>query len=416
MAAVAVVVLAGAGTGIWFAARGGGSSAALPLSVTTQNVTATTGTMKQTISASGTLQPAQDSALTFTVGGTVSAVNVSTGQQVTAGQTLATIDPTVLSDQVAAAQATLTADQDRLAADQAAGASTSQIDADQATVASAQSQMSSAQANLADASLKAPFSGTVASVGLAVGDIVSGGGTSGSGSSATGSSRNSSSGLAALGALLGGSNSASNSSSASTTGGITVISTNAFTVTTSVDDTEVGQVKVGDQAVIVPTGSTTPVYGTVSSVGLIASSGSGVASFPVTIAVTGSPGGLYAGASASVSIIVQQLNGVVEVPTAAISYPNGQATVTKVVGGSTVAQPVSTGISANGFTQITSGLKAGDVVTERVVRFNGVSGAGRTLFGNGAAGRRTGGGLGGAGGGFRGGFGGGAGFGGGTGG
>lgn len=146
--------------------------------------------------------------------------------------------------------------------------------------------------------------------------------------------------------------------------------------------------KVGDQAVIVPSGSTTNVYGTVSSVGLIASSSSGsVASFPVVISVTGSPSGLYAGASASVSIIVRQLNDVVEVPTAAITYNSGQPSVTKVVGGSTVSQPVTTGISANGQTQITSGLRAGDVVKERVVKFNGIAGAARSLFGGGAAGR-----------------------------
>ena len=142
-----------------------------------------------------------------------------------------------------------------------------------------------------------------------------------------------------------------------------------------------------------------------------------MASFPVVIDVTGTPGGIYAGASAAVSIIVEQLNDVVEVPTAALSYSSGQATVTKVVGGATVSQPVTTGISAGGQTQITSGLKAGDVVTERVVKFNGLPGSGRTLFGGGSgtkgAGGFGGGGFGGGGfgggGGRFGGFGGGAG-------
>ncbi len=408
-AAGAVVVLAGAGTGIWFAARGRTSSGtASPVSVTTQNVTVSTGTMKQTVAASGTLQPAQDSNLTFAVAGRVNAVDVTTGQQVNAGQTLATVDPTVLSDQVAAAQATLTAAEDRLSADQAAGASTSQVDSDQASVTSAQSQLATAQANLSDASLKAPFAGTVASVGLAVGDTVSGGGGNASGSASSGggsSARTSVGGLAGVLSALAGSSAASTSSSPAASG-VTLISTNSFTVSTSVDDTEVGQVKVGDQAVIVPTGSSNDVYGTVASVGLIASPSSGsVASFPVVISVTGDPSGLYAGASASVSIIVKQLNDVVEVPTAAITYTNGQATVTRVRGGTAISQPVTTGISAAGQTQITSGLQAGDVVRERVVKFNGVSGAARTLFGGAgrAGGGRFGGGFGG------GGFGGGAG-------
>ncbi len=60
-----------------------------------------------------------------------------------------------------------------------------------------------------------------------------------------------------------------------------------FTVSATVDDTEIAQIKQGLQAVVTPNGATTPVYGTVTSVGLIATSTSGVTSYPVTIAVTG---------------------------------------------------------------------------------------------------------------------------------
>ena len=45
-----------------------------------------------------------------------------------------------------------------------------------------------------------------------------------------------------------------------------------------------------------------------------------MATFPVVIDVTGDPSGLYAGSTADVTIIVKQLNNVVEVPTAAITY------------------------------------------------------------------------------------------------
>ncbi len=72
------------------------------------------------------------------------------------------------------------------------------------------------------------------------------------------------------------------------------------------------------------------------SISLIGSQSSDVTTFPVVIDVTGNPTGLYAGATADVSIIVKQLNDVTEVPTGAISYgTNGQATVTKVVNGAT---------------------------------------------------------------------------------
>ena len=109
----------------------------------------------------------------------------------------------------------------------------------------------------------------------------------------------------------------------------------------------------------------------------------------------------------------------VEVPTSAISYSNGEATVTELVAGSQKSVPVTTGATASGETQITSGLKAGDVVMERVVKFNGTGSGGgsRSLFGGGGTGTGTrtggfsggagglagGGGLAGAGGGFAGG-------------
>jgi multidrug efflux pump subunit AcrA (membrane-fusion protein) len=142
-------------------------------------------------------------------------------------------------------------------------------------------------------------------------------------------------------------------------------------------------------------------------VSLIASSGSStVASFPVTISVTGTPSGLYAGESVSVSIITKQLNNVVEVPTAAISYTSGNPTVTEVVGGKNVTQPVTTGIAASGETQITAGVNAGDVILERQVSFNAnaARNATRNLFGGtGSTGANNPGGLPGGGAFFRGG-------------
>ncbi len=404
---LAVVLAAAVGVVVTLVATSGGSSSA-PLSVTTQRVTVSTGTMRQTVAASGTIQPAQQANLQFGVSGQVTAVYVSAGQKVTKGQVLARIDPTALQDDVNAAQATLSADQAKLSTDQSDAASASQIDSDQAAVTAATSQLSTAQTNLADANLTSTFSGTVASVNLTTGEEVSGSSGSGaSGSGGTGSSSSTSSGLSGLGAAasaLGSSSSASSSSSSSgSSNDIVVVSTGAFTVNTTVDDTEVGQIQAGDQAVITPSGSSTPVYGTVSSIGLIAASSSAsVASFPVTIAVTGSPSGLYAGSSATVSIIVKQLYNVVEVPTGAVSFTNGQSTVTKVVGGSQVSQPVTTGISTGGETQITSGVKAGDVVIDRVVRFNASTGSGRNILGGGTG--RTGTGTGAAGGGGGGGF------------
>jgi macrolide-specific efflux system membrane fusion protein len=410
--AVVVVVAAGAGIGIWL---GTSSSAAPALEVTSQTVAVTTGTMKQTVSTSGTIAPAQQANLNFGVSGKVTGVSVSAGQTVTTGQTLATVDPSALQATVNAAQASLNAAQAKLSSDQSDGASSSQIASDQASVISAQSQLASDQTDLANASLTATIAGTVASVDLSVGQQVSSSGNSGSsGSSASGSSGSSSSGsnggssggasggasggLSASSASSSAASSSTSSSSSSSSAQIVVISTNTFVVNATVDDTQVGEVKQGNQVVITPSGSTTNVYGTVSSVGLIASESSTVATFPVVIAVTGTPTGIYAGSTATLSIIVKQLNNVVQVPTAAISYSGGQSTVTVVQNGKHVTRTVSTGESASGETQITSGLTADEKVVEQVVKFNGGAAAGRSLFGGGGTGAAGAGGAGGAGG------------------
>jgi multidrug efflux pump subunit AcrA (membrane-fusion protein) len=356
---LAVVVLAGAGVLTWWLTSG--SSPAPGLTVTTETVSVTTGTIQQTVSSSGTIEPSSQADLNFAVSGTVTAVDVKAGQQVTAGEVLATVGTTALSEEVSAAQAQLSAANARLASDEASSASTTQIDSDQASITSAESSLSTAQTNLADASLTSTIAGTVASVDLTVGQQVSG----------TGS---------------GGSNAAASNSSGGSSSQIVVVGTDSYIVNTTVDDTEIGQIQDGDQAVITPTGATTPVYGTVASVSLIGTQNSNVTTFPVVVDVTGSPTGLYAGATASVNIIVKQLNNVTEVPTGAISYDSsGQATVTQVLNGAHVVKDVTVGAAENGETQITGGVVVGDTVLERVVTFRppGSFGGGGIFGGNG---------------------------------
>jgi multidrug efflux pump subunit AcrA (membrane-fusion protein) len=376
LVAVGVVVIAAAiALPLWLTS---GSSTPVGLSVTTVIVPVTTGTIQQTVTSSGTIEPASQANLNFAVSGTVTAVDVKAGQTVTAGQTLATVDTTALNEQVNAAQAQLNAANDRLASDEANGASTSQIDSDQSSVTSAESSLSTAQTNLSDASLTSTIAGTVASVNLTVGQQVSGSGTgNGSGGSGTGSSGTGSTG--------------------SSSNEIEVIGTDSYIVNTTVDDTQIGQVADGDQVTITPSGSSstpggssTPVYGTVGSISLIGSQSSNVTTFPVVINVTGNPSGLYAGASAAVSIIVKQLNNVTEVPTQAISYnSSGQAYVTEVVNGAHVTKDVTVGAAENGETQIVSGVAPGAKVLERQIRFNAPGGGtGGILGGNGAGGTK----------------------------
>ncbi len=145
---VAAVVVIGLGLGLGLGLTGG--SPATGLVVSTQVVKATTGTIKQTVAASGTLEPASQANLDFGVSGVVTAVDVKAGQVVSAGQVLATVGTTALQDDVNAAQAQLGSAQARLSSDRAAGAATTQVDSDEASVTSAESALSSAQTDLAD--------------------------------------------------------------------------------------------------------------------------------------------------------------------------------------------------------------------------------------------------------------------------
>jgi multidrug efflux pump subunit AcrA (membrane-fusion protein) len=392
-----VVVLGGAGGGYWAVK---GSPAPAP---TYQLIAAASSTLQQTVSSTGTIEPAEVENLNFATSGQVTSVTATVGEKVKAGQVLAKVNSASLAANVAQAKATESSDAAKVSSDEASGSgvTSAQLTADEAAVTAAENQVTDAEQALAEADLTSPISGVVASVNLTVGQQVSGTGSSGGGNGSGGSGG--SGGGGAGGSGSGGSSSSGSSGSGnSSSAQVEVISTTSYVVNATVDDTQVGSVQNGDQAVIVPDGATAPVYGVVSSVGLIGSSSSGVATYPVTIAVTGNPGGLYPGASATVTLIVKELSNVTTVPTAALHYTSAGAEVYEIVNGRQVAYPVTTGMTSGGQTQIVSGLSAG---TEVVVPVS-TGGAGRTTGGTGR-------GTGGKGGGFTGGGGfGGGGFGG----
>lgn len=384
-----VVVAAGVVITGWAWAAGSSSAAAPRLG------TATLGTIRQTVLATGTIAAAQQANLNFGVSGQVTAVSVTVGQQVKAGQTLATVDAASLPSQVAQAKAAVAASEARVAADQASGAPAAQLNADNAALTSSNAQLTVAQQNLSRASLTAPFDGTVAAVSLTVGQQVSGGSSAGAGGASSGPTGTG--GLAATAS----SNNASASTTPASNSQIVVISTGNYIVNASVDDTQVGQLRSGDQAVIVPNGSTSQVFGTVASVGMVGSQNSGVTSYPITIDVTGNPGNLPIGATAQISISVKQLTDVVVVPRAAVHSEGGQFVVYEMSGTKQVSRPVTVGLSAGGQTQITSGLAAGTRIVLPAAPA-GSRGAGTRRGG----GFGSGGGFGGGGGGFGGGSGG----------
>ena len=377
---VALVVVGGVGA--WAVRQSSSSDAATPTLVS-----ATTSTIRQSVSATGTIQPANRADLSFTVSGTVTSVPVAVGDQVKAGTVLASVDSASLQTAVSLAQANVTATQDQLTAQQNAASSAVQIASSQAQLTAARSKLTDAQSALAAARMTSPLAGTVAQVNLAVGEKTGGASSTSSASGATGAS------------------SSSSSSSSSSTAQIVVISTTSWVVEASVGSEDLPQLTKGLQAEITPTGSAAKVFGTVKSIGIVASSSSsGSASFPVTISVTGSPKGLYAGGAAEVSIIVKQVENVLTVPANALHTENGKTVVHQLKNGAQVSTPVTVGTTYGPVTQILSGVKTGDKVIGTTFRIGGNSSTGgnRTRQGGGGTGGFGGGGTGGFGGGSNG--------------
>jgi multidrug efflux pump subunit AcrA (membrane-fusion protein) len=378
---VALAVAGAAAASTWALTR---TASAAP---TTNLVAASTSDVSQSVATTGTIQPKQRADLSFSVSGKVTTVAASVGQKVSKGAVLATLDTTTLTSAVNTAAAAVTAAQQQIAA--VSGGTATQVASANAQLAQAESQLATARDDLAAASLTAPFTGVVATVGISVGDTA--------GSSAGGGS---------TGGAGGGATGGSTATTTSTTSVITVITTNAWVVNASVGSADLAQLKKGLQAQITPTGSRTPVFGTVTSLGIVASSStSGSATFPVVIDVTGTPTGLYAGGSVSVTILVKKVTGVLTVPTPAVLTENGRTVVHQVVGGKQVSTPVTTGTVYGPLTEITAGLKAGDQVVVTLTRFGGGAGGGGRgggAAGGGQTGAATGGGFGGggAGGGF----------------
>jgi multidrug efflux pump subunit AcrA (membrane-fusion protein) len=96
---VAVVVILG-GAGAAYAAMSSSGPAYQLATVTSANVTAS-------LNEVGTLMPDQQADVAFAASGTVATVDVSAGQQVTAGQTLGKLDTTSLTASLTQAQSTL---------------------------------------------------------------------------------------------------------------------------------------------------------------------------------------------------------------------------------------------------------------------------------------------------------------------
>jgi hypothetical protein len=194
---------------------------------------------------------------------------------------------------------------------------------------------------------------------------------------------------------------------------IVILGPGSFVVTTNIPVSNIANVQVGQKATVTPDSTTKTIAGTVTSIGLVASTAATATSYPVTLSM-GSTGALQltSGAAANVSIITKGVTGVATVPSSAVQTVGTTHFVTEYVNGTISRVRVTLGTVGDILTQVTGGVKPGATIVlanlNLPIPASSATTTGRT--GLGGAGGVGGGGLGGAGGGFGGGFGGGGGF------
>ncbi len=122
--------------------------------------------------ASAEVVPAESVELGFPMIGIVTTVEVEVGDSVRSGQPVAALDPTILEAQVAEAEANVLAAETQVQYLERVGTSEEQMDKAQSDVDRANAIVAQAKANLEHATLYTPVGGTVISVGISPGEIV----------------------------------------------------------------------------------------------------------------------------------------------------------------------------------------------------------------------------------------------------
>jgi len=310
-----------------------------------------TGNLSETVSATGHVIPDTSANLSFERSGKIVKINHVVGDQVKAGEVLASLDGSDTSaqldqakSQANSAQAILKQSQENLKSakyklrvlktDSTKTYNEKQeqekiIDADKALVDSRIAQVTAANANVkylslqvAKNNLKAPFGGIVSKKDVEEGETVTAG-----------------------------------------TPIFTLISPN-YKIEAYFSQNDVVKIKIGDSAQISleASGNNQNLVAKVTAIDPAATQINGVSSYKVTLNLD-TDVQLRAGLNADVSIKVAQRNNVVTVPKADVLEKDNQSYVMAPdARGKEILKKVQTGISSGNITEIVSGLSAGDQI------------------------------------------------------
>jgi macrolide-specific efflux system membrane fusion protein len=129
-------------------------------------------------------------------------------------------------------------------------------------------------------------------------------------------------------------------------------------------ESDVAKVKEGDEVEItfgaIPDETFT---GKVRKIDLTATTSENVTTYGVEVEVVNAPSELREGASASITVTTASATNVLAVPTSAVTTnAQGESTVKLVKNGKSTSRTVQIGIKGDTYTEIKSGLSAGDLV------------------------------------------------------
>ena len=281
----------------------------------------TEGTFTTTVEAKGQLMPISASVVSPSVDGTVAQINAQAGQNVNEGDVLMTIKNDELDIAVAeakravaaaqedlknaqaalaAAQAAPTLDADGATAPTDATADASAVSSAQRNLASAQATLDQANAKAAERTVKAPSSGSIVELNAKVGATVTGGMVMGEGDTSGGKQC------------------------------MQIADLSKMKVTVQVGEKDIAKIAVGQSAnVTYPAFPDIVSQGTVTAIASVANSdaangGGSSVTFNVDILIEAPDSRLKPGMTAEVSVVTEQLDDVVMVPTMALMTEDGE--------------------------------------------------------------------------------------------
>ena len=187
----------------------------------------------------------------------------------------------------------------------------------------AETRVTLAEAALAQASLTAPFSGTITNLDVMPGDIVSAGTTA-----------------------------------------LRIDDLSSLYIDLSISEMDIPSIKVGQDATVVFDAISDKEYhGKVTQISMVASVSQGVVNYPVTVQITDGDASILPSMTASVNIIVEQVENVLVVPNNALRTSSGGRSVTVLFEGQQISVPVTVGLAGDSSTEVISNqLREGDTV------------------------------------------------------